>query len=230
MIRRLIEAAAAGWQRNPAAWLLAVVLVFLVLPDLDLWVSGLFYDPATAQWTHARGWFAEFVRKGLPVVMFGILLFVILMWLAGLVFRQRFLGIDGRVTGYLAASLAIGPGLIVNSLLKETWGRARPSQIVEFGGDALFTPPWLLTDQCVSNCSFTSGHGALGFWAVAFAFLAPPRWRAEAIAAALLFGIGVASVRIIQGGHFLSDTLWSGIIVVTTCALLHRWMFGRRTR
>lgn len=228
MIGRFIEAAGAAFRARPAAWLLGVILLFMLFPGLDLWASGLFYDAGNGGWLHARAWFAEFVRKGLPVVLFGVLLFVIVMWIAGRLFKDRFLGIDGRVTAFLAGSLALGPGLIVNSLLKENWGRARPSQIQEFGGDALYTPPWMVTDQCVSNCSFTSGHGALGFWVVAFAFLAPRAWRGEAIAVALLFGLGVSSVRIVQGGHFLSDTLWSGIIVVTVTWALHRLIFKER--
>lgn len=131
-------------------------------------------------WVYSRGWFAEFVRKGLPVVMIGALLFVIFLWGAGLIYRQRFLGIDGRVTAFLVSSLVIGPGLIVNTLLKENWGRGRPNDMAVFGGEFPYAPPGMIVDQCVSNCSFTSGHGALGFWAVAFAFLVPKRHRAEA--------------------------------------------------
>lgn len=227
MIARFIEAAGASFRARPAAWLLALTALFLVFPRLDIWVSGLFYEPGLG-FVHARGWFAEFVRKGLPVVLFGALLFIVLLWLAGRLFGQRFLGIDGRVTLFLASSLAIGPGLIVNTLLKENWGRARPSQIRDFGGDAVYTPPWLLTDQCDGNCSFTSGHGALGFWVVAFAFLVPRRHRATAMAAALVFGSGVAFVRIIQGGHFLSDTLWSAVIVISVTWALHRLILGGR--
>lgn len=227
MIGRFIEAAGASFRARPAAWALALVAFFLLFPKVDIWASGLFYEPG-AGFVHARGWFAEFVRKGLPVVLFGALLFVVILWVAGRLMGQRFLGIDGRVTLFLASSLAIGPGLVVNTLLKENWGRARPSQIKEFGGDAVYTAPWEVTDQCVSNCSFTSGHGALGFWLVAFAFLAPRRWRGEAIAAALVAGSGVALVRIIQGGHFLSDTLWSGVIVVSITWALHRLILGKR--
>lgn len=227
MITRFIDAAGASFRRRPILWLLALAAFFPLFPDVDLWVSGLFYEPAGG-FVHARGWFAEFVRKGLPVVLFGALIYLILLWLAGLVFKERFLGIDSRATLFLVSSLAIGPGLIVNSLLKENWGRARPSQIVEFGGERLFTAPWLITDQCDGNCSFTSGHGALGFWVIAFAFLVPQPHRPIAMAVALAFGSVVASVRIIQGGHFLSDTLWSAVIVITVTWLLHRLILKGR--
>jgi membrane-associated phospholipid phosphatase len=112
---------------------------------------------------------------------------------------------------------------LVNGILKEHWGRARPSQIVEFGGDRQFTPAFVPARQCERNCSITSGHAALGFSLVAFAFLVPDRRRrrlavAAAIAAGSLFGLG----RIVQGGHFLSDVVLSGILVTATSWLLHR--------
>ena len=125
---------------------------------------------------------------------------------------------------FLAASLALGPGLIVNVLLKEHWGRARPSQITEFGGTAHYTPPLMMADQCTANCSFSSGHGALGFWLIAFALLAPPRWRPLAVGAALTFGVFVGVTRIAQGGHFLSDTVFSALVVVGLTVWLWRKM------
>ena len=114
----------------------------------------------------------------------------------------------------MVAALALGPGLVINTLLKDNWGRPRPSTIVEFFGTNHYVPPLLPSDQCPENCSFPSGHAALGFWLVAFAFVAPPRWRRPAVLAALAFGGFVGAVRIAQGGHFLSDVVFSGVIVV----------------
>ena len=54
----------------------------------------------------------------------------------------------------------------------------------------------------------------MGFWVVAFAFLVPAPWRGRAIALALAFGALVGWVRIIQGGHFLSDVVYAGLLVV----------------
>ncbi|TPW01688.1 MAG: superfamily protein, partial [bacterium] len=115
------------------------------------------------------------------------------------------------------------PGLIVNLILKDHWGRPRPSTIAEFFGPNHYVPPFLISDQCLDNCSFPSGHAALGFWLVAFALLTPPVRRRRALWAALVFGAMVGLVRIAQGGHFLSDVLVSGMIVVgLTC-----WLHGR---
>lgn len=219
----------AALARRPWA-VVAVLLVPLVaFPAIDLAVSGWFYEPGRGFPLRFLPLF-EFVRKGLPAVLFGILAYMLAMAAAGSVFRQRFLGIGWREAAFVSLSLAVGPGLVVNSLLKEWWGRARPSQIVEFGGEALFSPALLLSDQCAGNCSFASGHGALGFWVVAFAMLAPSPWRPAAMAAALSFGFLIGMVRVAQGGHFLSDVVFAGVITVGITMLLHRLLYRDQYR
>jgi lipid A 4'-phosphatase len=198
------------------------MLLLTALPQVDLWFSGLFY----------RAGSGFFLANAAPVrLLFASAGFI--AWALGLFtvaaaarhyFGQRtLLGCDARAAIYLALALALGPGLLVNGILKEHWGRARPSQIIEFGGDKQFTPALVPARQCERNCSFTSGHAALGFSLVAVAFLVPDRRRrrlavATAIAAGSLFGLG----RIVQGGHFLSDVVLSGILVIATSWLLHR--------
>lgn len=213
MIDGLIDAWGQSLRRHWMAWLLGSLLLFLFFPDLDLQVSGWFWS-ASDGWIWGRHPLAEFVRKGLPSLVIGSLLFVIILYGAGKVLGQRFWGIDGRITFYLLSSLLIGPGLLTNSLFKDHWHRARPSQIDLFGGSAHYTPPFMITDQCDRNCSFVSGHAAMGFWVIAFAFLVPRPWRGRAILAALAFGSVVGAVRIIQGGHFLSDVVYAAALVV----------------
>jgi lipid A 4'-phosphatase len=60
--------------------------------------------------------------------------------------------------------------LLANTLLKDHWGRARPTQIEAFGGLQRFTPAPLPAAECERNCAFVSGHAALGFSLVAFGF------------------------------------------------------------
>lgn len=224
---RLLGAAGQHLRQRWSLWLLASLLFFLTFPGLDLAVSGWFYQPDLG-WYLGKAPFAEFIRKGMPTVLFGIVLFVVVLWGAGRLYRQTFFGVTGRIVSYLLLSLAVGPGLFANLLFKENWGRARPSQITQFGGDNLYTPPFLVTNQCDSNCSFVSGHGALGFWVTAFAFLLPVVWRSAGLTAALCFGVVVGVVRIIQGGHFLSDVLYSGVLVVTVNWVLAQWILRSR--
>ena len=132
---------------------------------------------------------------------------------------------DRNALIFLVAALAIGPGILVNTVLKDHWGRARPFQIEAFGGTRQFTPAPVPADQCARNCSFVSGHAALGFSLVAFAFLLPAgRPRNIVMAGALAFGALIGLGRIAAGHHFLSDVVDAGLVVVATTWLLHRWL------
>jgi lipid A 4'-phosphatase len=204
------------------AALLALVLLFSLFPGIDLWVSGLFYRAGTG---FPLG--QIFVLRGLyTLVPFITWLVVITVPLIYLVSRWRgrtLWGIDGKAAIFLLAALALGPGLLVNTILKDHWGRARPAQLVEFGGSKNFTPALLPADQCVSNCSFPAGHPAIGFYLVSFAFLArEPRRRRRIAQAALGAGAAFGLARIAQGGHFLSDVVFSGWLVCGTSALVYR--------
>lgn len=203
----------------------AVTLVLIAVPQIDLGVSALFYDPATTRFV-AEGAFLDLIRKGVPPILYATLLFFALLWLGDRVVPgPRVQRPSGRQVLFLVLSLALGPGLIVNGILKEWWGRARPSDITAFGGEATYTPAWMIADQCATNCSFVSGHAAMGFWVVAFALLVPRPARTWAVVAALVFGAIVGGARIVVGGHFLSDVVFAGIITVAVTVWLHRAMF-----
>ena len=57
----------------------------------------------------------------------------------------------------------IGCGLIANLYFKDTWGRARPINIQEFGGDKIYTQAFVKSDQCERNCSWISGEASAAF-------------------------------------------------------------------
>lgn len=205
----------------------AASLLFVLVPAIDLTVSGWFYRPGEGFILRYNPWL-EWVRKDMPPLLFGLVAVFLLLWPLGLLLKRRLCGVSGRVVAFVLLSLAIGPGLIVNTLLKDNWGRARPSQIEQFGGSAHFSPPFVISDQCRDNCSFASGHGSLGFWVIALALLAPPRWRKPAVGAALGFGVLIGLVRIAQGGHFLSDVLFSGLVSITVSLWLHKKLLAGR--
>jgi membrane-associated PAP2 superfamily phosphatase len=136
--------------------------------------------------------------------------------------------LDRKTLIFLIAAFALGPGLIVNTGLKDHWGRARPAQVTEFGGARQYTAAPLPAAQCERNCAFVSGHAALGFSLVSFAFLLPFGWRRKtAIAAALGFGALVGLCRIAAGRHFLSDVVYAGLITFATSWLLYQWIVVR---
>lgn len=116
---------------------------------------------------------------------------------------------------FLLLMLALGPGLLVNTVLKDHLGRARPREIREFGGQSTFTPIWQHGDTG-KNSSFPSGHAAEAFYLMAPWFVLRGRNRIQAacwLAGGLTYGCLVGTARILQGGHFLLDVLWAGGLV-----------------
>jgi membrane-associated PAP2 superfamily phosphatase len=146
---------------------------------------------------------------------------------------QRAMLIPARAALLMIASLAIGPGLVSNVILKDHWHRPRPYQVTEFGGALPFVPWWDPRGACAANCSFVAGEPSGAFWTVAVASYAPPPWRAAAYAAAITFGVAVGVLRMAAGGHFASDVLFAGVLTVLVIWLIHAliycWMAGRLT-
>ncbi|MGE5548280.1 MAG: phosphatase PAP2 family protein [Solirubrobacterales bacterium] len=213
-------------RRHPWLWTAALLVPLVLFPAIDLTVSAWFYDPALKGFPARTTPFGEWVRKDMPPYLFAVAGLVVALWAAGEWRRKPIWGVTRRVGAYVVLTLALGPGLVVNLLLKDSWGRPRPSTIAEFGGANHYVRPLFLSDQCDTNCSFASGHGALGFWPVALALLAPPRWRPWALAAAAAFGVMVGTVRIAQGGHFLSDVAFAAYITIGISV----WLFHRLIR
>jgi lipid A 4'-phosphatase len=219
------------WQarlRSPLLWLfVATVLVFSLFPQIDITVSNLFRDPGSgftvgqlfAVRVLHEGW--DIAARTTAVVLF-VYVLASLKW-QGLAPRGR-----RRAATFLLLVLLIGPGLIVNAF-KDTWGRARPVNVEELGGDRRFTPALVPSDQCRRNCAFTSGHAAFGFWWMAPAFV-DRRRRGMWLALGLALGLGIGLLRIAQGGHFVSDVLFSGWIVYGTMLALRALILRRPRR
>jgi membrane-associated PAP2 superfamily phosphatase len=205
------------------ALLVIVAGVFALWPDLDLAVSRALYIDGEG-----------FIGRG-PVwagarLFFRMLPFVILAAFAALyVCRWRGLAVpyapSGRALVYLAATLAIGPGLIVNLGLKDHAHRPRPTQTRDFGGPYEFRPWDRLDGGCKKNCSFVSGEASQGFWMLAPASLAPPPLAPLAIGAALIIGAAASFVRVAQGGHYLSDVLLAGLLTILLVQVAYRLTF-----
>lgn len=125
----------------------------------------------------------------------------------------------------LILTLAIGAGLIIHPLLKDQWGRPRPKQIVQFGGMQEFRPYYKpnFFNQPEPSRSFPCGHCSMGFYFFALMLVGKridrPLIQYIGLSIALGLGIALSIVRIAQGGHFLSDTLMTALIMWETALL-----------
>jgi lipid A 4'-phosphatase len=203
------------------AALVAAAALFLFFPGIDLWAAGLFYRPGDgfflSSWGPVRA-----VYAAVPYLTDAVVIGVVALYLLGLRRGRPVWRFDGRGAAFLLLALALGPGLLVNTVLKDHWGRARPTQVTEFGGTQIFSPAPLPADQCARNCSFPAGHPAMWFYLVSFALLLQDRRRSAAAGAAVAVGALVGVARMAQGGHFLSDVVFSGLLVCGVSLLLHR--------
>jgi lipid A 4'-phosphatase len=203
---------------------LAFAVLMLAVPQLDLDLSGLFYTPGAGFEIRDQLW-ERVIYRSVSVLMVTVNLGLIALWLLNRRTGRGLLGFDGRKLAFLLCLLALLPGLLVNQVLKEHWGRARPADVTEFGGQSRFTPAFVHSDQ--EGGSFCSGHAAAAFYLVAVAatvFGTRSRWVALAVLYALLVGFG----RFAAGGHFISDVITSGFLVLFGYLVLHRLFFGER--
>lgn len=209
--------------QSPTVWFLPLWLVLLV-PGIDIAVSRIFFDPAM-QFRWARTGMLELIRTAGPDIIIGTLIVCILLYAASLISQSWMWRVAPMQVFYLGLTLLLGPGLIVETVLKPHWGRARPREISEFGGSATYSPAWQMSDQCDSNCSFVSGHAAVAFWLTAYAFILPSKWRMPVLAVSVVLGFAMGFVRIAQGAHFLSDVATAGLIVIAMNEILARLIF-----
>jgi len=219
-VRRSANPLSGGPLSLALAGLAAISLLFMAFPALDLRFAALF---------HVDGAFPASRLPGLVTLRLlgkDLVVLVCLTLLASLGAKLarplRPMPIRASHIWFLFATLALGPGLIVNGVLKSFWGRPRPIQVDLFGGAAPFEPAWKIGGACLSNCSFVSGEAASAMWLIGLAMLAPPRYRPALAGTIGALAFALSLNRIAFGGHFLSDVLIAWAITLVVMLGLHR--------
>jgi membrane-associated phospholipid phosphatase len=218
----------ARWWLLPAVVLgalLAVTPVFW-LTDLDLQVARWFLD-ADAGVLHDRWYWKAAYKLPHVLVPAWILAGLVLLLVAWRKPLQRHLWRFGL---FLLLAIALGPGLVVNAVLKDHWGRPRPVQTVALGGEHPYAPPWQKGPSGRGK-SFPSGHVSVPALFLGLALvLRRRRWAGFLWAGALAATAWVGCVRMLAGGHYLSDVLWSAGLVFLVSAGLQRLLRPRFER
>src|SRR5256885_5612600 len=179
-----------------------VGLVFAIRPDLDLNLAALFFDRERGGFwrafdpTYLRARDVAVWLVTLVAARAGIALAVKLVW------PRRPLIIPGRAIVLMLLTLALAPGVVANLVFKEHWGRPRPIDVTEFGGDEHFRPWWDPRGDCPKNCSFVAGEPSGAFWTLAGAPGVPPPRRAPAHNSALAFCAPRRGLSLGGGGGF----------------------------
>ena len=220
----VVEAPGRLWQHH--LWIVGLGFLFAVLlstiGDVDPRLSGYFYDPIAVQkWflkaSEPWSWLYRYGEVPTWVLALG----AVVVWGGSL--RRRSWVKYRRACALIVLAVILGPGLLVNSVLKPLWGRSRPAQVDLFGGSQPYQP-WWQPGPIGGGKSFPSGHAAMGYVLVLGTCLVSPhrstRFRVLVLGGALAYGSLLGTTRIIQGGHFLTDVLWSGGLMCFMVATL----------
>jgi len=216
------------------ALFLFATLVFSVYPQLDLWVSHLFYAnygsfPANEMWLvkviyHGTPW------AGRVLFVCSIILLAVAVLMPSRVSRRNW----RRACAFVAV-VVLGIGLLVHTVLKDGMGRPRPRDVQAFAGPTAFVPVFVPSQFCQTNCSFVSGHSAVGFALMSLGMFGIRRRRQFWLFTGLVVGGLIGLARVAQGGHFLSDivfsliAIWSSHLLIRTVWLRFRgWQFHRK--
>jgi lipid A 4'-phosphatase len=210
---------------------LAILVMLVLVPAIDLNVSKLFFDPATGfVWRNQP--VPETVHNAIQILarVIGTVTLLAFIYTAVLYVRSKtpatLLRLGPKSWAFLFLGLLLGPGLVAKVVLKDMWNRARPVQVEEFGGPQYYSPPMVLSNQCEKNCSFVAGDAAMGFYLQIVAYVAARRFSGRLLAAGMAAGLGAGLLRIGMGAHFFSDVIYAGVFMTLTIAGLHAALFG----
>lgn len=202
--------------------LLMAATVLIAVTGADLRLSAYFYIDGAWPVGNIQPWRVLYLYGYYPAYLLGGA--ALGLFVAGF-FRPSLAGFR-RGAAFMVILLALGPGLLVNTVFKDQWGRPRPREIVQFGGSKTFHQPWE-KGEAKQGRSFPSGHGASAFYlAMPFFVLRRkyPTIAARIFAAGMCYGLIMGIARITQGGHFISDILWAWGMVHLTAVTLYYLM------
>lgn len=208
------------------ALFLGLTAIFVPFSEIDLYVASLFYFGDNEFWLSKSAFTAaknDYIRPAVGVIAVSGLVYYIYERLTARPQKVKKLA----RWGFLLVCFTLANGLLVHAILKDNFGRARPSHVVEFEGTKQFTPALLPAQQCPRNCSFVSGDAAVGFVFIALALYAR-RYRKQWILVTISTGLGLGLLRIMNGSHFISDILYAGVFTCGTVLLLYRWIVEER--
>jgi len=203
--------------------LLGLITIIFNTTRLDIILQSYFYKSGEGWFLKFKPFWDYFYRFGIfPGYLFGIagLIMIALSYWNTKYIKYR------RAALMLVYTLVLGPGLIINLGLKDHWGRPRPFEIKEFGGKHEFLCV-CMPGESEGGKSFPCGHCSMGFFlAVPYLILRKNNSRLAYafLISGIIYGLLIGLSRMIAGGHFASDVLWSGGLVWLT-ALTGAYIF-----
>lgn len=222
------------------AWIvfsLLVILsaVFFIWPSIDLQTSHLFFTtygfaagPMDTMDFFLRGPIFKLAQKLVDIVFAASLIVsAILVVYAHLKRRPKLL----MNSLFIFLCFVLGPGILVNAVLKNHWGRPRPYYTEGFVWHQPYVRVWEISHECDHNCSFVAGDSSTAFTLVAFAFLPWRRrgWKILCASLASLYFLFNGILRIIHGAHYLSDVVIGALLIYLTILGCYQLCYRHKT-
>lgn len=204
-------------QKN-STWQLLPITLILTLLVLAWDVSGL--DLSLARWSGGPSGFAlkdhwflvNFLHDGVKKLAWLLLLSLCLAvwWPPG-----RFGSIDISRRMQIAVTALLAAAAVV--WLKSFSAVSCPWDLKEFGGQGYYQSHWanFFHPDGGSGACFPAGHAVNGFAFIGSYFAlrhAAPKAARWCLAAAIAVGFGLGLAQQLRGAHFMSHTLWSGLL------------------
>ena len=171
-------------------------IFFTVFPQVDIWFSQLFYADQGVfkanDWLLVKGVYHLTPWMGRFAFIFAVCILLLSILSPSKVSRRHW-----RRAAAVVSVVILGIGLLVHTVLKDGMGRPRPRDVQSFMGATAYVPVMVPSQFCQTNCSFVSGRRRLQFW----------------LLTGMVAGGLIGLVRISQGGHFLSDVVFSLIAI-----------------
>lgn len=196
-----------------------VIAIFVTVgPGIDVYFSSIFYYNNN-QFLLQNYYTVSIIFRKILLPLLLIYIFILPMLSRCSLIKKLFFNyiFSFKELLFIWASGLITIIFIVNILLKGMWGRVRPNDILNFGGENSFTPWYKFGDSCISNCSFVSGDASVGFALLVFYFITKKNIYCYL---SLFFGTTLGFIRIIAGGHFFSDIVFAQLVIAMSFLLL----------
>lgn len=195
----------------------------------DLRIEDAFYDPSL----HAFGW-----RHSMWLELIGHELLLVLpvgLGLSALVAAIAASRIEALrpwrpVLWAVFASICLGPLII--GVLKQLTAAHCPWDLTRYGGYADYVSHWFASDRVESGRCLPNAHTGAGFSLIALYFAGWARGRTTmrwwGLAGAIAAGIVFSLVRMIQGAHFPSHSLWAAAVDWLVASLVFLPLIAQR--
>jgi lipid A 4'-phosphatase len=205
------------------------IFIFLITATIvishfnwDIKLQEKYYDSDSNEGWYQKNypaWYLAYHYGTFPAIILSVFALVILFssWVVPKYKKLR------KFCLLILLTFIIGPGIIINGVLKDHWGRPRPRQVKEFGGQWDFKEVWQHGIPGKGK-SFPCGHCSMGFLFIVLYYSYKKKNKVIAYSGlgfSFAYGSFMGAARIAQGGHFLSDVVWAGGLTYLIASVLY---------